>query len=211
MSTLKELVDTVAYNIGKQTDYTAQQAIKLAAISSYAMWMRRDYDKTGMFRASSIKAICMDTVSAAITECCSSPINCKIIKTSSVVPKPISVKDRLDFEYVGAIDKSNPFGYITPSQIAYINTDRFSKGLPLYTYMNDLIYMFNVPKSLKQIEVRLVPANPLQLDGLQKCNGGCFSLDEDIYLEEDLLPLVKNDIYRELNLVLKEDTEITVE
>mgnify|MGYP003337230864 CR=1 FL=1 len=98
------------------------------------------------------------------TDCCSTDLGCKILKTSIKIPRPIIVKDVPDFNYVGGVDLNNErrIDYILPSEIEWFKYRKYTNKFPYYTYMNDYIYVFNI-LTLKKIKVRYSPSNPIEL------------------------------------------------
>jgi hypothetical protein len=212
MPTLKQEIDSIAFYAGRINDTILKEAIKISYLNNLAMVLRREYDKTKSFRSSAIYTLkCVELSKVNSTDCCSTDLGCKILKTGIKIPRPIIVKDLPDFNYVGGIDLNNErrIDYILPSEIEWFKYRKYSSKLPYYTYMNDYIYVFNT-LTLKKIKVRYSPANPIELFELD-CDASCFDTDEDVVIDPDLAAIVRPLIYNEIGLApLKENTEINV-
>jgi len=206
MPILKQEIDSIAFFAGKIHDTILKQAIKISYLNNLSLLLRREYDKTKSFRSSAIYTLkCVDLNKVNSTDCCSTDLGCKILKTSIKIPRPIIVKDVPDFNYVGGIDLNNErrIDYILPSEIEWFKYRKLTSKIPYFTYMNDYIYVFNI-LSLKKIKVRYTPANPIELFELD-CSPSCFDTEEDIIIDNDMAALVRPLIYQELGLVAKRD------
>jgi hypothetical protein len=207
---LKAVTDAIAYELGNPNDYAFKNVIRQAILTTRALLLRRDYERTNMFRSSSLVTLnCVTLEKVNSTECCSVDLGCKILRSNVKIPKPLDIKDKPDFEYVGAIDSRHGFSMISPAEIEWVILRKFTGNLIYYTYANDRLYIINT-LTVKKVKVRYVPANPMDLNGLNVCESGCFDIDADIILEADLIPLIKEIAFKELGFK-KENDEINIE
>ncbi len=216
---LKLLAEQVAHRKGKLDDYLYKKDVTETILSIYAMLVRQDYTRTGKLTASSIQTLkCVELEEASKFECCGpTGSTCKILRSKLEIPQLIDIKSPTPFDYVGAIDFSNPFGHVSVSQIPYINLVRF-KSLDArlqikYSFSNRRIYILNYP-SIEAIAVTGAFARPHELSLCCDCDGLCYDAEGEFQLPAHLEYDIKRLVYQEFQLEMEErdaDLQIPVE
>lgn len=201
---LSNLVDSILIYANDPNNFNLRQAIKISIVGANAMLLRREYEKTKQYRMSNIIGVNIAMKQIDIAEDCGINLGCKALRSVSKIPRPIQIKDKPDFEYVGSIGKKHSFGYISPSEIEWFENNRWSGELPRYTYMNDYIYTFP-DITYKELLVRTMFPNPMDLENIKLCDGNCFNLDDVFLIDDDLTPIIKEMVYKELSLAPNKD------
>lgn len=200
MTKISILAQKIADNIDRPFDDMLLERLKSDIVSYRAVIVRREHDKTGRFAGtlvqdiSPIKVISVDSIE------CGAPTGCNVMRTESVIPKPIRVKGNTNFTYIGAVNRMTPFTYIHPEEVKYLEHTKYGKNYPRYSYLNGYIYIFN--SSATSILIRSVFADPFELANLKDCDGNtCF---QDIDIDTDMENGIKSFIYKELGLLNKQ-------
>lgn len=202
MGKISELAQKIADNIDRSWDDMLKERLKSDIVSYRATIIRREHDKTGMFADTLVHEISLDLIKVDANEC-GAPTDCNVLRTKFKVPKPVRVKGNSNFQYVGSLNGTRPFGYIKPEELGYLQYSRYSNEYGRYTYVNGYIYVFHT--EAKAVKLRYVPSNPFELIDLKDCDGNSCFKDEEI--DDDLEAMIKSFIYEELGLVRTENTK----
>lgn len=207
---LEELRDSIAQDWGQSNNFAVKKRIALGIIASRATIITRRYDQTKILPESLIETVrCIDLVKVEDSECssCNGIIS---IRTKHKVPKPLIFKDNTNFNSVYSSNMSDTFSYVKPHLIQFIKDRHFSANEVFYTYMNNYIYVINA-NSLKDIGIRYVPENPIDLLNFGRCeNSSCIN-DGQIYIEETFIDGIEA-LMREkrINIENEETSEVHV-
>lgn len=210
MTKISILAQKIADNVGKSFDYMLIERLKSDVISYRAVIIRREHDKTGAFAGTLVQDISPIRVSKVDNIECGAPTGCTVLRTDSIIPKPVRVKGGTNYTYVGAVNRMTAFGHIQPEEFKYLKQyTKFGKSYPRYSYINGYIYLFNTEAN--NILIRGVFADPFELANLKDCDGNtCF---QDIDIDTDMEEGIKSFIYKELGLTdtPKEPDEVKIE
>lgn len=202
MSSVQQIVDNIAGNVGKLTDIVFKKRIENSVISARAEAIKRDYKKTGRFSSSLLQKIpCLKMIEVDPRECCDGSIDCKVYRTEEKIPIPIRGDNYVSITFVGTTNGLVSFGYVDRSTLRFIpKEDR----QPRYTLLNDYIYTFF--SSYGEISLEGVFNN---LDfKLKDCKGNLC--EPNMYIPEDLEYVVKQLVYEELRMYIPKNTEVQV-
>lgn len=185
--TLGVLRDMIAHEWGNGNDYTLQKRIEYAIIAARATIIQRRYDSTKIFPQSLIARVkTTRLIQVNETECCKGCSGSLALRTKDKVPKPIIVKDDSYFIYVGSTSQRKAFSYVPFTDVEFIKEREFSSREIFYSYMDNYIYIINA-NSLKDISIRYVPENPLDLLNFGDCDCDDCPDPDDYYIEESLV------------------------
>lgn len=169
--------------VGKPFDYPTQLKARELIITARAALIRQQFQKTGTFPTAAKVKACFDMVEKSTTECCGVDLGCTVMVTSKQIPMPMDVKDAVDFEFVGDITGTMPFGYLKPGEVPYIKYRKFSSKLPFYTVINRNIIIFNAKPD--KISARYVPSNFMDFLEQTNCSGNpCIDFEDSAFIED---------------------------
>lgn len=208
---LDELTDIIAFELKNPDDAVLKEIIKNLIITSRAILIRQEFNKTRVFPESAVLTIrCLPIIEVNSTECCNIDLGCKIIRTEDKLPRLIEVKDTVSFTYVGGVVQfgADEFGYLKPEEVGYIKYRKYSRTRGFYTYLNDYLYIFNKP-ALEALTVRGPFANLIELANLRSCdNTPCFNIESTIPIEDHWEDAITKMIMMKLQKPI--DSEIAV-
>jgi len=183
--TLINYIDSRALQLGSPNDYVLKQSLKIDVIAARAKMIRNQFTATKTFPQSAIVALkCLALTKVPSTDCCSVDLGCNILKSTSKIPRPIEVKDTVNFNYVGSVDSKSEWGWIKPEEVRFIKHRKWSSKDIFYTWLNDYIYVFN-DLSPKKFTIRYPVADLIEAEALKNCDGEpCISIDYEIEIED---------------------------
>jgi hypothetical protein len=126
---------------------------------------------------------------------CPVDVDCDVLKTIYPVPTPLRTSLTL-FDYVGAADKSDPYGYATPEDNAlYAKYNKYTGDRPKYFYVNGYIYVYNVD-NIDYINIRGIFPDPRQLSRFKCTTTPCYTDDDQYDIPYDLINAMMADTLR---------------
>lgn len=190
--TLSELKASIAVKWGLGEDYPTLRRIELAIIGARGTTIQRRYDQSKRFPQSLVMTVrCTEFIQVEKTECLCLIAGKKTVRTKYKVPKPLLVKDNTEFIFVGSANQEEAFSMILPEDLELTKYRKFSANMPLYTYMNEYIYLPNEP-TFKEGAMRYVPENPLELMKFGNCNQHSCIVDGDLVIEDSLIDNIES-------------------
>lgn len=194
---LNKIAYSIAYSLGKETDFYLREKIKFDAVGIAAMLIRRDLERNPISREMLVSLGCIPLVCVDAGECCDVKTYTNVLRTDRKIPKPIRTKDSDSFYFVGLPDKTKAFMEIPFDLIDYTSEDRYTKDVTKYAYVNQYIYIYNPPSTtFKYINVTSIFADPRQVADFNDCEGACYTDDSPFPLSQDLLPLLEAELLR---------------
>lgn len=138
---------------------------------------------------------------------CPVSVECKVVRTTLDIPTPVRASDTM-FDYVGDVDKTDSYRYISPEQVRILSLSRYTGRRPSYFYSNKRIYVFN-NNDLEYINVRGVFSDPRELLPFRCGNQPCYTDDDPYEIPEDIVNIIISEILsHELKNLLPEFGEV---
>jgi len=122
---------------------------------------------------------------------------CKVRRTKCKIPRAIRNNTPSRYYYLGTVDKMFPFEYIQPHEFKYAKYRDFTQNVPMFTIINEYVYIFNAP-TLKLINIQALFEKPFLVDGvatIRFLNKG----EEELVVHSDLVPDIIRMVHTALN------------
>lgn len=167
-------LNAIAYNIaaalGLPRDEAAIRRIKFTVHYYRELLIRRDMDRNVGVSAALVQSIPKVVVSPVPVTGTDVDVTVfgQIYRTKDKVPRPIRLKYREGFQYVGAIDRKTPFTEINPFELAWIADFKYTAKLPRFFYQDSYIYIVNVTP--ENIRIEALFADPTEIPGYEDEN-----------------------------------------
>ena len=214
---LEEFVESIAKKVDKQFDYGFKEMLRVDVISARASALKREYEKSRIIPRHLVQTIeCIPL--ERYHGCVDCGNNETVYRTKCKIPKPIMLRN--DSSYVRVttpIRGSNAVAIpiMSEEESQNLKFTRFSgKSIACY-FVNDYIEIINNETGLDLITVSGLFANPLEVEDVRnncakqvdtcQCkdcnkNSDCIDADGSLVIEDELVSLIKEFIYRELGL-----------
>jgi hypothetical protein len=224
---LNELAESIAFKLGKDTDYGFQEMLKADIISARATAIKTEFDKTKIIPQNLIQTIYCIPLIRVYSGC----VDCKsdelVYRTLFKIPKLIMM--RTDSPYV---EVSTPFKgkskriipIINQGEVSNIAYTRYSKNSIVCYFRNDYLEFVN-SRGMESVDVASIYANPLDVETVRlnctptdttecacedctsskrECfnynTSNCIDADGDLIIEDEYVQLIKILIYKELGV-----------
>lgn len=182
---LQEYLDRTALLLDNPNDFVLKQAIKLDVIAARAKLIRDQFTNTHTFPVSAIIPLkCLALEEVPSTMCCSIDLGCTVLRSVEKIPRPIDVKDTVNFNFVGSVDFTSEWGWLKPEEISRIKYRKWSSNEIYYTWLDDYIIVLNT-LSPKAFSMRYPIANLIEAERLRNCYGEqCLPLEQTVIVED---------------------------
>jgi hypothetical protein len=203
---LRDITSIIAERADRAFDVPFQKELEKMVHYWRAEMIRRALNKRPFDRKFFLQSITTEMVSAE-DEC--EELNCKVSKTKLVTPTPIRANGIL-FDYVGAEDRSNSFGYLTSAMAHTVTDNPYTKKNARYMYRNGYVYVTNF-RDLGSITIEGIFEDPTDLARFKCGSEQCYDKDSEYPMPYDITQMVVNSILtNELRLVGQDEKEINV-
>jgi len=207
---LNEMVSLLSSMAGQPFSIPLQEQFKVICNYKRADWIQKVIEKYPEQRRYFLKDVSVELQEVDETEC---PVeaDCTVLRTVQKIPKPVRSTYAL-FDYVGDVDKTDGYRYVTPEQLMYIiKYSKYTKDRPAYFYVNGYVFIYNEP-DLEYINIRGLWPDQRELHELKCGDEVCYTDDDQYDIPDDILNTMIQDILKnELRLLLSpEEGEVTV-
>jgi len=175
MASLNQIVYNIAEAAGDSTNTVLLERQKFMVEYYRALLVRRDSERNFNIPDSLTQTLTYEMEWVNSVEACGVSLPCQILCTKELVPTPLNTKNASGFLYVGAVDGQESYQYITPEQVPYAITGKFTGNSPKYFYKNGRICIIN--SSAMCIDVKMVAESPAT--GGPQGGGGVTCIDPD--------------------------------
>jgi hypothetical protein len=213
---LNELVESIAKKADKQFDWGFKEMLRVDIVSARASALKREYEKSKL-----IPKHLVQTIECIMLEQHKGCVDCDgdiVYRTKCKIPKPIMLRN--DMYYIRVTTpirgtKSVSIPIMGEDEIEDLKFTRFNQKTIVCYFVNDYIEIVNNTTGLDMITVSGLFANPLDVETVRtecakqtdKCDckeclekSECIDSDGELVIEDELVPLVKEFIYKELGL-----------
>lgn len=201
---LNDLVQLLAARVGEPWNTDLQEQMKLVLNYKRASFFKRLLDQHPEQRRYFIKDFGVDLVEVDKAEC---PVSTDCYVKKTRLPIPLPIRGEQLFDFVGSADKSQAYGYATPSQFStYVKYNPHTNQRPKYYYSNGYIYIMSKSGNEQNINITGIFPDPRQLHDFQ-CNGtDCYSDDDQYDIPYDLInDMIRDTLQTELRNVFPQN------
>ena len=215
MASLKQYATRVIDAINKPFDEMLYERVKDIIISERSLDIRRSVQKNGIddefkqrFKLA-VSKVDKSDLYGVTTES-------TVFRTNNKIAKLVRFKNDNPFTYVGSVEHDRPFMYAQSFGVKGLDSLRYAKYTPKYSFNNGYIYLYIRGNALlENIAIESIFADPREIDYSDNATAPVPYEDTMEFLcSEDLIPNIITKILKgELSVTLTDDreTEITDE
>jgi len=182
--------DQIAYNIaaaiGLEKNYAVLQRVKFTFNYYRELLIRREMERNAGVSAALVQVIPKTELHKVPVT--GSDVDTTIFgelwRTASIIPRPVRLKYREGFHYVGSIDRKTPYTEINSFELAWVHHFKYTAKLPRFFYQEGHLYVINATPEAIRIEA--IFADPTRVPGFSEDN---YPVTGDIvkYITEGLV------------------------
>lgn len=196
--TLREIVDELADDAGVWNDEALKAQIRFSFKHHCARFCRQTIDKHRRIQSAfEVEMPCVNVERVDSSACCDLPSDCDILR-SEHIPQPLRLTYLSPITYVGGVDRKEMQHYpmVNPNRMQFLGYDKWTAHKPRSYWIENRIYITNVPVTLSTITVRQVPEDPEKLGTLYGCGDDerCFTIDSEYPAPADIIDMVMRDM-----------------
>ena len=209
MATLNSISENIAFALGEQYNDTLRQSIKDSIINYRAMLIRQDLDNNPLSYTDYLQSFCISLEKVNKSECDGLPVKDMLLKSVETIPKPLRIKynGRVNFKYVGTVDRSTTLTFATGHEMEYLTYLPFQDSTIYYTIRNEYLYVLNNLKLCKLV-IEAIIADPRNIDDCEFPS--VFPDDIDFPIPEDMLVKIVQLVKREYPNYIKDGEELEI-
>ncbi len=210
MNLLDIAAEDLAITLGDKDNIVLREKLKFTILHWRATLVRRDVER-GIIDRSLIQTLCIDLEKIDKSESCKANVGCIILRSVLEIPKPINLKARTPFIFVGTLSKES-FNFSAIEDWEIDSYRKFAGNLKQYDYVDNRIICNNIINT-KYLLLKYIAENP---EDLPKChstvsNVPCEDL-ENYPISRDMLTTIKDGILRgEFRMLNEDDQEIKID
>lgn len=184
----------LADRVGQPFNAPLQDQLRVIINYKRADWFQKVLDKHPEQRKYFTKDFSAELMETDKAEC-PIEVGCDILKTVDIIPLPIRTSDTL-FDFVGSVDKSMSYRYMTPDQFVYASKyNKYTSRNPSYYYSNNRIYIYN-DLDENYISIRGVFSDPRVLQPFKCAGTPCYTDDDQFEIPEDIINIIIQDVLK---------------
>ena len=162
--------------------------IKFWITTQRALWLRNEFNQNRTIDEGFIQDLgCVELEDVDASTCCNIQTGCTVKRTVLEIPQTIERFNEPTITSIGPVNPTEKRWRLVPySNIAFVNSGRFSKNLIFpYIFNKRIYFMFgnnNVQaKLLKYVNIRGVFEDPMEVRRFTTCTGKSCYTDDDRY------------------------------
>ena len=210
MATLNGISENIAYSLGQQFNTTLKQSIKDSVVEYRALLIRQDLENNPLSYTDYLQSFCVELEAVNRSECPELPTADTVLRSKTSVPKPLRLKNngRVNFKFVGSVDRGRALTFATGQELQYIKDLPFQCGVVYYTILKDKLVILNNVK-LKKVLIEEVVADPRNIEDCDFPDR--FPDDIEFPIPEDFLPKIKQFIRKDYPQYIADGAEINID
>lgn len=196
MASLNKIAQAIADSLGKPFDVMLMERLKFSIVNYRAKYLRQDYGRNKSIDRISVQDLgCIPLIKVDEAECCKEELGCKVKKTKLEIPKPIRLKGKSPFLYVGSIDKMIPFTFCLPEELPYTLANKYTAKTAKYSYIDGYIRVYN--QTATKINIASIFEDPREVELFKSCeNSDCYSDDDEFPIPADMIEDIMKEIIK---------------
>jgi hypothetical protein len=207
---LNEIVSLIASRVGQPFNADLLEELKFIVNYKRAAFFKRSLEKHPeqrryFYKDFSVPLVVVDKATCPFT------VSCDVLRSQYPVPLPIRSSEEF-FDFVGSIEKSQPFGYATPEDAdIFKKYNRYTSTSAKYFYTNGYLYIYNF-EDLAAVNVRGIFPDPRQLSVFKCGDKPCYTDDDQYEIPSDLVNDIVVDVLRtELQALIPKEGEVDID
>lgn len=209
MASLNQIVKALADSVNQGDNHNLKERLKLSFKHRLAERLRQDAEKNGAAVDYAV-TFTVDLEIVDFADDCNVETDCKVLKSTSTVPKPIRTKRPSTFMFVGSPD-GVPIAQDTFWNVQDYAASRYMKKEEIAFYRNGYEYIYgNIKRDTITISDIFTSTNLIDV-----CNNGgsvsCYSDDAEFPAPEDMIESVKDQIRKSELLIVEENKSIEID
>lgn len=196
MTTLKSIVENIAYTFKQEFNEVMKASISDSVIDYRALLIRRDLERNTGSITPFTDSFCVEMELVDSSACPGIITGTKVLRSKQTLPKSIRLKNmgRSDYRYVGTVTRTVPFVYAVPEEVIYVCDLSYQKYATYYTVLDNRLFLLNTNKPCKVL-VEGIIEDPRDIND---CDNSGLLPDEKVFAcPADLLVGIKNSIKKE--------------
>lgn len=209
MATLNSIAENIAFSLGQQFNDTLMESIKDSVIDYRAMLIRQDLENNPLSYTDYLQSFCMELEQVSKVDCFHTNYGGNVLRTKEEVPKPLRLKynGRVNFKFVGSVDRSTAFTFETGQALKYVVDLPFQDEVIYYTIVNRKLIILNNLKLCKVL-IEEVIADPRNINDCEQPD--VFADDIEFPIPDDFLPKIKQFIKRDYPQYIADGAEVKI-
>lgn len=210
MATLNSIAENIAFSLGEQFNDTLMESIKDSIIDYRALLIRQDLENNPLSYTDYLQSFCIELEEVDKSECPLIKTNKNVLRSKQAIPKPLRLKynGRINFKFVGSVDRSISLTFATAHELQYVIDLPFQQNVIYYTMTNGKLIVLNNLKLCKLL-IEEVIADPRKIDDCDYPE--TFKDDIEFPIPEDFLPKIKQFIRKDYPQYITDGAEINIE
>lgn len=210
MPTLNQIAYNIAGAADKNTDPVFLNRLKFQIEYYRALFLRRDAQNNVGIPDAVVQTRILEMEWVPAVDACGVSLPCKILKSKDKLCAPINLKGQTGFIYVGAVGGSQSYQYVTPEQLVYSLSSKWTSSQPKYFFKDRYLYVTEgAPMCL---EVRMACESPATGGEEGVDDLGCLDHDAEYPVSMDMVQRITEAILGQLQAdTLHDNDEVEIE
>ena len=210
MVTLNGIAENIAFIRKEQFNNTLLESVKDSVVEYRAMLIRQDLQRNPMSYTDYLQTVCVEFERVNRSECPELPVCDYVLRSKEIVSVPVRLANngRINFKFVGSVDRRKSFTFATGNELRFLNSLPFQKNVIYYTYLNNRLYILNNLK-IKRALLEYIVADPRNIQDCTMPN--VFPDDMPFPVPVDMLVKIKDLVRKEYPQVIADGSEVNIE
>jgi len=209
MPTLNQIAYNIAGAVNKNTDIVFINRLKFQIEYFRAAFIRSEAQQNFNIPDALIQTNIVELEWVNSVEACGVNLPCKILKSKNKLCTPINLKGQTGFVYVGAVGGGESYQYVSPEQLVYALSSKWTGSHPKYFFKDNYLYVTEGAPMC--IEVRMACESPATGGEEGVPNLGCLDHDEEYPITMDMVQKITEAILAQLQAdTLQENDQIEI-
>lgn len=142
MNSLNQLAESIAIIQDKQLDFNYIEKLKFDIKSLRALFAKQDAERN-LIDKQLIQTICIDLELVDMSICCDIQTDCKVLRSTTDIPKFVRLKQSTPFTFVGDLDGQTSYVSSNVEDWELESYKRFNPKAVLYDLVNNRLIIKN--------------------------------------------------------------------
>lgn len=205
MPTLNQIAYNIAGVVDKNTDPVFINRIKFQIEYYRATFLQADATQNFNIPDAFLQTRTLELEWTNAVEACGVSLPCKILRSKERICTPITLKGQTGFVYVGAVGGGESYQYVSPEQVVYAVSSKWTGKYPKYFFKDNYIYV--TEGSPMCIEVRMACESPATGGEDGTPGVGCLDHDAEYPITMDMVQRVTQAILSQLQADTMQDND----
>jgi hypothetical protein len=209
MPTLNQIAYNIAGAVDKNTDIVFINRLKFQIEYFRAVFIRNDAQQNFNIPDALVQTNTVELEWVNAVDACGVSLPCKILKSKNKLCTPINLKGQTGFVYVGAVGGGESYQYVSPEQLVYSLSSKWTGSYPKYFFKDNYLYVTEGAPMC--IEVRMACESPATGGEPGVPDLGCLDHDEEYPITMDMVQRITEAILAQLQAdTLQENDQVEI-